>query len=105
MHLSDDSTTVGKTVYKALVGRFLNVSTAQYTKDYKLKMKREKGQALRKKVMIRQQIQSTKSSSITMQDILNDKSDAKQNTHLKLKLNLSENKDFICTNQTYQKNN
>jgi hypothetical protein len=55
--------------------------------------------------MIRQQIQSTKSSSITMQDILNDKSDAKQNTHLKLKLNLSENKDFICTNQTYQKNN
>ena len=37
-----------------------------------------------------------------MQDILNDKSDAKQNTHLKLKLNLSENKDFICTNQTYQ---
>jgi hypothetical protein len=58
-------------------------------------MKRAKGEALRKKVMIRQQIQSTKSSSITMQDILNDKSDA----------NLSENKDFICTNQTYQKNN
>jgi hypothetical protein len=41
-------------VYKALVGRFLNVSTAQYTKDYKLKMKREKGEALRKKVMINQ---------------------------------------------------
>ena len=68
-------------LYSDLIDRFCRIADNQFRKDLISKMRKTKTERLRKRVDTKQNT----SSVLTMKIIFNDKSDAKQSTHFKLK--------------------
>jgi transcription antitermination factor NusG len=82
---------------------FLNVTSAQFIRNFKLNAKRQKYSAYQKKVMEKSE-KATKSTNITFQEILIDKSENKEASHVNLKLNLLKNPKFL-DDRKFTKNN
>ncbi|KAL5006361.1 hypothetical protein ScPMuIL_015167 [Solemya velum] len=78
-------------VLKMIINLFLVVSVSQFRKDYLTAIKREKGKALRKKVMEKAK---PKTKDIDMASIQNDKSEHKLISHLKLKACALQSENF-----------
>ncbi|VDI83329.1 Hypothetical predicted protein [Mytilus galloprovincialis] len=86
-------------IFNAVVDLFIKVAFSQFRRDYLQFLKKEKGKALRKKVMEK----SKKSvKAFNMQFFTDDKSDGKTVSHLRLKSELIENSNFL-TEKTFTK--
>ncbi|KAH3852153.1 hypothetical protein DPMN_094652 [Dreissena polymorpha] len=79
-------------VFEMIVKLFLKVIVAQFRKDYLRVIKKEKGLALRKKVVEKAGKNNTECVSIKV--IKTDKSTTKQTSHFKLKAMVQSGKDF-----------
>lgn len=94
-----DKSSILSPVYERIVRLFVTVTVSQFRKDYLRVIKREKGKALRKKVLEKRATKSSECPNIPF--IKKDKSNDKDVSHLKLKAIALQNdmfyKDFKKT--------
>ncbi|CAC5364753.1 PIF1 [Mytilus coruscus] len=80
-------------IFKFIVNLFLNVSTAQFRKDYLTAIRREKSKALRKKVM-EKTVKKKEVKTIDINFLMTDTSENKIVSHLGLKSMSLQNEKF-----------
>ena len=80
-------------MYSEMLSKYIKVCALHFRKDYLLHIKREKGKAHRKKVMKKKEKQTV--STLTINEIISDKSNGKTISHLKIKAGVIENCEYF----------
>ena len=82
-------------LYHSVIQLFLKVSFSQFRRDFLSFLKKEKGKALRKKVMEKKSRKTVK--AFNMQFLKEDKSKDKISSHLRLKSEVTLNEKFLVS--------
>ena len=89
-------------LYKEVLHKYMMVSHKQLLKDTRDRLNLEKKKAHREEISKKKEKRKAE-VNISMKDILNDMSEKKESSHLKLKVNSMSSKDFL-SNKDFTKN-